>query len=144
LRLGAALATTVAGAALLYGCGDGDGETTGAAASTNLTIELDADGSGGQPASRKQAICEEGMDTSPCPQLAALTAADLAPVPPTTPCTEIFGGPDVVTVAGTLHGQPVDATLTRRNGCEIERFERFVPVLQELYPDYKPGASLTP
>jgi hypothetical protein len=141
LRLGAALATTVAGAALLYGCG-GDDETSSAAASTNLTIELDADGQGGKPPQHTQVLCEEGMDTSPCPQLDEISASDLAPVPPQTACTEIFGGPEVVTVTGTLDGEAVDAKLTRANGCEIDRFDRFVPVLEELYPDYKPGEAL--
>jgi hypothetical protein len=143
LRLGAALATTVAGAALLCGCGDDD-ETTTALAATNLTIELDTDGTGGKPPQRTQVLCEEGMDTSPCPQLAGLTAADLAPVPPQTPCTDIFGGPEVVTITGTLQGDAVDAKLSRANGCEIERFGAIVPVLEELYPDYEPGESLKP
>jgi hypothetical protein len=143
LRLGAALATTVAGAALVYGCG-GDDETSTAAASTNLTIELDADGQGGDRPQRTQVLCEEGMDSSPCPQLAELSAANLAPVPPQTACTEIFGGPDVVTITGTLDGEAVNAKLTRANGCEIDRFDRFLPVLEELYPGYTPGASLQP
>jgi hypothetical protein len=143
LRFGAALATTVAGAALLYGCG-GDDETSTALASTNLTIELDRDGPGGKPQQRTQVLCEEGMDTNPCPQLAELSPADLAPVPPQTACTEIFGGPEVVTITGTLDGEAVNAKLTRANGCEIDRFDKFVPVLQELYPDYEPGASLQP
>jgi hypothetical protein len=143
LRLGAALATTVAGAALVYGCG-GDDATSRAAASTNLMIGLDADGQGGKPPQNTQVLCEEGMDTSPCPQLAELSASDLAPMPPKTACTEIFGGPEVVTITGTLDGEAVDAKLTRANGCEIDRFDRFAPVLEELYPDYEPGEALQP
>jgi hypothetical protein len=50
----------------------------------------------------------------------------------------------VVTITGTLDGEAVNAKLTRANGCEIDRFDKFVPVLQELYPDYEPGASLQP
>jgi hypothetical protein len=38
----------------------------------------------------------------------------------------------------------VDATLTRANGCEIERFDRFAELLAQLFPDYEPGASLGP
>ena len=87
-------------------------------------------------------ICEPGMETSPCPQLAELDAADFAPVSPQMPCTEIFGGPDVVTVSGTLHGEQVNATFSRRNGCEIERFGRILPLLEALYPEYEPGAAL--
>jgi hypothetical protein len=141
VRLRAAPATTIACAALLFGCGDGE-ETSTAAASTNLTIELDADGSGGKAPQRTQVICEQGMQTSPCPQLAELDAADFAPVPRQMPCTEIFGGPDVVTITGTLHGEPVNAKFSRSNGCEIERFGRILPLLEELYPEYEPGAAL--
>jgi hypothetical protein len=140
--LRAALAT-IAGAALLCGCG-GDDESTTAVASTNLVIELDVDGSGGKPPQRTQVLCTEGMTTSPCPQLADLTASDLAPVPPQTACTDIFGGPEVVRITGTLRGEAVNATLTRVNGCEIERFGKVLPLLSELYPDYKPGGSLKP
>ena len=59
-------------------------------------------------------------------------------------CTEIYGGPDEVTLEGTIGGEPVDATFTRANGCEIDRFDRITPLLEELFPDYKPGASLAP
>jgi hypothetical protein len=138
----AALAIVFACAALV-GCGGGD-QTSSAVASTNLVIELDADGQGGKPPERTQVLCEEAMTTSPCPELADLTAADLAPVPPHTACTDIFGGADIVTITGTLHGHPVDAKLTRANGCEVERFNKVVPVLKELYPGYEPGQSLKP
>ena len=61
-----------------------------------------------------------------------------------TPCTEIFGGPDIATIQGTLRGEPVEAELTRANGCEIERFDRFTPMLRELFPGYRPGSALAP
>lgn len=139
MRLAAAL--TVALAVVLAGCGADDDGAAGAA-STDLRITLDVDGKGGKPPSTAQVLCEEGMETSPCPQLLELTAGDLAPVPGDTACTEIFGGPEVVTVTGSLHGEAVDAELTRTNGCEIERFDRFVPVLRELFSDYEPGEAL--
>ena len=133
---GAALAITVACAALiaLAGCGDDD-DAAGdpAAADTDLRLSLDVDGSGGKPPREAEIICEHGMETSPCPQVAELTAADLAPVPPTQPCTEIFGGPETATITGTLHGEAVNATLSKRNGCEIERFGRAEPLLREVF-----------
>jgi hypothetical protein len=73
------------------------------------------------------------MDTGPCPQVAELDAADLAPVPPAQPCTEIDGGPATATITGTLHGEAVDATLSKENGCEIERYERIEPLLLEVF-----------
>ena len=48
------------------------------------------------------------------------------------------------TAVERLEGEDVDAELTRANGCEIERFERFAAVLQALFPDYRPGAALKP
>ena len=64
--------------------------------------------------------------------------------PPETACTEIYGGPDVVTIERNSPRRAVDVELTRANGCEIDRFEKFAPVLEELYPDYKPGSALSP
>ena len=54
------------------------------------------------------------------------TAADFAPTDPTAACTMIYGGPGKATVTGTLDGAAVDATFTRSNGCEIDRWERMV------------------
>ena len=68
----------------------------------------------------------------------------LDPVSPDTACTEIFGGPDTASLQGTIEGEEVDVDLTRANGCEIERFDAAVPLLQALYPDYEPGGSLAP
>jgi len=147
LRLRTALAAAVASVAVfasLAGCGsddDGDDPTV-SGAETNLIIDLDADGPAGKPNRSAQISCAAGQETSPCPQLAEVDASDLAPVPPQTACTEIYGGPDVVTVTGTLHGEPVDAKLSRANGCEIDRFERFLPVVEEVFAGYEPGASL--
>ena len=38
-------------------------------------------------------------------------------------CTEIYGGAGRATITGTLDGEPVDATVTRANGCEIDRWD---------------------
>ena len=137
LSLVAALAVAAAG------CGDDDEDASGADAggATELTVTLDADGPGAEEPKSESVSCEAGADSSPC---ATLTAADVEPVGADTPCTEIYGGPDEATVEGTIAGEPVNATLTRANGCEIERFDRFTPLLQELFPGYTPGASLVP
>jgi hypothetical protein len=138
LILGAALAV-----ALVAGCGDeeDDGETEPAGSGTELTITLDADGQGGEPEVTETVTCEASAEGTPC---ARLQAADLAPLDPATPCTEIYGGPDVAIIEGTLDGEEVSAALNRSNGCEIERFDRVTPLLHELFPGYEPGASLRP
>lgn len=137
LSLSAALALAV-----VAGCGDedDDGDTEPAASGTELTITLDADGPGGEPAGTETAACEPDAP-DPCGRL---KATDFAPLDPATPCTEIYGGPDEATVEGSISGEEVSATLTRANGCEIERFERMTPLLRELFPGYEPGSSLKP
>jgi hypothetical protein len=137
------LIVALAAAAALACCGSDNAEPT--AATSDLTIELDADGPGGAATQEAQVMCP-GADRSPeaCAAIADLPADALDPVPPQTACTEIYGGPDVVEISGTLDGEEVDAVLTRANGCEIERFDRFVPVLEALYPEYRPGEALSP
>jgi hypothetical protein len=141
LRAAAALIAAL----VLAGCGSEDEEDEQTAvAGTSLTITVDPDGEGGESASSAEVTCTEDTATSPCPQLTLLEAADLSPVPPDRICTEVFGGPDVATVSGTLNGEEVDAQLSRANGCEIERFDRFTPVLREVFPDYHPGEAIAP
>ena len=64
-----------------------------------------------------------------CRRLARLTPAGLAPVPRDAVCTEIYGGPQRAVVKGTLGGQRIWASFRRRNGCEIDRWQRFSPWL---------------
>ncbi|RZU29934.1 subtilisin inhibitor-like [Streptomyces sp. BK022] len=52
-----------------------------------------------------------------------------APVPPDGICTMIDGGPATAHVTGYWAGRPVDADFSRRNGCEIARWDRLVPFL---------------
>jgi hypothetical protein len=46
--------------------------------------------------------------------------------PPDQVCTQIYGGPQQATVTGTLQGQPVDRTVSRRDGCEIDAWDRLL------------------
>jgi hypothetical protein len=45
-------------------------------------------------------------------------------------CTEIYGGPQLATIAGTREGAGVHATLSRTNGCEIARWEALALVVE--------------
>ena len=144
-----ALALLAASAALVAaGCGDDDDDggaaTTPSASSTDITITLDADGPGGGKPQTETIVCEGSGGTShaACPVVEAIPPDAGAAVPPDTACTELYGGPDVLKVEGVLNGQNIDATFTRANGCEIERFDRFVPLLQELFPGYEPGGAI--
>ena len=46
-------------------------------------------------------------------------------------CTEIYGGPDIAEVTGTLRGQEVDTTVDRANGCGIDDWDE---LLDDLLP----------
>jgi hypothetical protein len=59
-----------------------------------------------------------------CRRLAALGRAAFRPVPTGMMCTQIYGGPQVAVVAGTVGGSQVWATFRRRDGCEIARWNR--------------------
>ncbi|MFD9389727.1 SSI family serine proteinase inhibitor [Streptomyces sp. NPDC060000] len=60
-----------------------------------------------------------------------------APAPSGGVCTMRYGGPATAHVTGRWAGHPVDATYDRSNGCEIERWDRLVPLL----PDLRPAAT---
>lgn len=40
-------------------------------------------------------------------------------------CTEIYGGPQIATITGTLDGESVDAAFDRANGCGISDWDQF-------------------
>jgi hypothetical protein len=64
-----------------------------------------------------------------CRRLSRLTPAAFAPVPADSVCTEIYGGPQKAVVKGSLGGKRIWASFRRRNGCEIDRWQRFSPWL---------------
>ena len=66
-----------------------------------------------------------------CEQVESLTAA-FDPVPADQACSQQYGGPEQIVLSGTWAGQPVDTTLTRTNGCEIDRYASLAPVLLPL------------
>jgi hypothetical protein len=87
---------------------------------------------------------EATAETAACEAIAELPEDATDPVPPGAVCTQIYGGPDLVQIEGTLRGSEVDAELTRVNGCEIDRFDRFLPLLRALFGGYRPGQAVRP
>ena len=62
-----------------------------------------------------------------------LTTPDpFRPVPRGAACTTIYGGPDVAIVTGRFRGRRIWAKFQLRNGCEIDRWKRVVPLLPSL------------
>jgi UDP:flavonoid glycosyltransferase YjiC (YdhE family) len=64
--------------------------------------------------------------------LLATDPQPFAQAPPRKPCLEIYGGPAVARVIGTLRGRRIDATLNRVDSCQIDRWER----VAYLFPRY--------
>jgi hypothetical protein len=104
------------------GCGDEEQERA-AAPATSLTITVWEQGrDAGEPETRTPE-CSAGASDRACERLAELGATAFAPVEGDAVCTEIYGGPAEAEVSGTIDGTPVEANLSRANGCEIARWE---------------------
>ena len=126
---------------LLTGGAGEEGQRQGAATS-QLRITLDADGDGPRPSQERVVRCPSQRWRDVCRQLGKLPAKAFRQQRPSGPCTELYGGPDRVTVRGRWHGREVAVDLARTNGCEIKRFERWSGVLRQLFPRYRPGAAM--
>jgi hypothetical protein len=109
------------------------GGTEPGPAETELTITYWPDGRDGA-AQEATLTCDPAGGTHPGPERAcaalAANADALAPVPPDLMCTQIYGGPEEADVTGTLDGEQVQATFSRQNGCEIDRWDRMAAVLE--------------
>lgn len=107
----------------------------GTPASTSLRISYWESGSlTSTPDSVWTLRCNPARGTLPrparaCAQLAAGGAKLFAPLPRGIVCTEIYGGPQLARVVGTVAGKRVWATFSRNNGCNIGRWERLSPWL---------------
>ncbi|MGH8823908.1 MAG: SSI family serine proteinase inhibitor [Jiangellaceae bacterium] len=134
-RLVAQAAMTLALASALAGCGGDDGEATVVTTTpailpeqpqTSLTIAVSY-GEAAQP-DEWTLTCDPTGGTHPdpaeaCAALAELDLQILEPVAADQTCTQVYGGPETATVRGTWQGEPVDASFSRQNGCEIARWD---------------------
>jgi hypothetical protein len=121
----------VIGLAAACGTTEAD-DDPGARPGTNLTIIFTQ--AADAPERRLELACDPPRGSHPHPAAACalvrrLGADAFAPIPPDTACTEIYGGPEVAHVRGTVEGVEVNANFSRTNGCEIERWERLRPLL---------------
>lgn len=103
-----------------------------AAAVTSLTIFVWPQGMDG-PRERWTIRCDPAGGSHPartaaCRRLNALENP-FRPVPKDAICTEIYGGPDVAIITGTFKGRRIWTQFRLRNGCEIARWKRLVPLL---------------
>jgi hypothetical protein len=129
-------AVLVAAALVLAACGSDEPTTpaTGGGSDelANLVVTVDADGDAGAPAKELAVNCKAPTDSDVCGAAAGISAAELAEPPGDVACTEIFGGPERATIRGTLRGEPVDASFSRSDGCEIDRWDKVKPLLSHV------------
>ncbi len=126
-----ALAAALLLALAAGGCGAetsvDDEPTTSPLADTSLVIRVWLQGDLRKQPLRWTLTCDPTGGTHPKPAQACdqLLAAQepFAPVPADAVCTEIYGGPQLAEVSGSLRGQPVVARFNRTNGCQIDRWE---------------------
>jgi hypothetical protein len=103
------------------------GGAPGASGSTSLRIVVRA--SPTAPARIETLRCHPPRGTvshpaQACNRLLAAGRSLFAPTPPETACTQIYGGPQQALVTGTVSGARVWARFTRRDGCELARWNR--------------------
>jgi hypothetical protein len=81
-----------------------------------------------------------GDPAAACNRIADLVAkaaqpsrGELLPAGPgnqgTIVCTQVYGGPEVAFVRGRFLGAPVDARLTRENGCTMSSYDATMKLL---------------
>jgi hypothetical protein len=58
-----------------------------------------------------------------CAKLARMSRP-FAPTPKNTVCTQLYGGPAEAVVTGRLRGYSVSARFSRKDGCEVARWNR--------------------
>jgi len=125
--VGLALAT-----AALAACAAGSAGTPQAATALTVTYWSEGTSKGGPQRWTLRCSPARGTLARPavaCRKLAARGTKLFAPTPRNVACTEIYGGPQVATVVGTVQGRRVWARLSRTNGCEISRWDRLSPWL---------------
>lgn len=107
----------------------------GTTAGTSLRISYWEGGPLGEPPDAVWTLrCGPPRGTLPrparaCTQLAAGGVKLFAPLSPDLVCTEIFGGPQLARVVGTVAGKRVWSTFSRNNGCNISRWQKLSPWL---------------
>ena len=134
-----ALASLALGGTLaLAGCSDDDGSDDVVAgtgdAGPRSGVMVTVDRGDGDPV-QWSLECGPPGGTHPDPQAAcAAIEANLdvfEPLAADVICTEIYGGPETARVEGLWEGERVVVSLSRVNGCEIDRWDRWQPVLVE-------------
>lgn len=111
-------------------------DTTGG----HLTVSVD-DGDG--HVSTQTLDCTVRDTRAACDRLERL-GGPIGPTPPGQMCSMIYGGSQTAHVIGDWHGTVVDQTYSRRDGCEITRWQRMDPVLPSADLDGPHSTAVPP
>lgn len=97
---------------------------------TRLEITIRADGTEISEQYTLECAGEQAADSSTLPNAAeACLLLEQEPsritqtVDPDATCTAIYGGPQRAEVSGILHGDSVDLSFSRHNGCAIQHWD---------------------
>lgn len=119
------------------GCGSAADDTPGSQSpGTRLELTVWPKGEGNGPPRATTLTCDGPASDAGCAVIAAEGASLFEPTPGNMACTELYGGPQEARVTGSVDGRAVDARFSRKDGCEIARWDAiasFVPV-----PDWNP------
>lgn len=90
-----------------------------------------------QAAERRQVvelICSnsERQPNPACATVFNLPKTLWQPLPANRACTLIYGGAEQAQVRGTISGQKIDQRFSRRDGCQIARWDQLAPLLDKL------------
>jgi hypothetical protein len=123
-----ALAAACCGIGLVACDDDADkqGRTAPAAPAAQLRVTVHPNGPG-RPARTRRIVCRHlgpKAGTDVCKRLDVAAVKGLAPVPGNVACAELYGGPAVASVSGTLLGERVRLSFDLTNSCEIDRWRR--------------------
>ncbi len=120
------LVVLLAAAAVLAGCGTNSSPSgdDGAGVDVKITVRSDE---AAQPTVMTLTCDPAGGDhpngEAACAALRSAPVEVFDPVPENQPCTMIYGGPQTATLTGTIDGRTIDASFSRKNGCEIDRWD---------------------
>lgn len=98
--------------------------TPSASGPTDLTIVIDDGGT----RQTWQLTCDPAGGDHPraeeaCAALNRSGASALPPVPADRQCAQVYGGPQTATIRGTWRGQEINSSLSRKNACEMARWD---------------------
>jgi hypothetical protein len=131
----------IAALVAVVGCGAGSAAQNASPTPTDLKITVWPNGREEGDAKKFTLRCGPATGTLPkaataCSKLATLPHP-FRPVAGDAVCTEQYGGPQQALVTGRLRGNPVWATFSATNGCQISRAKK----IAFLLPGFSAGTN---